>query len=312
MPHEIDYIYYSWNGQYEEALNIAIKVLESLEGGQELKPYRSFWYHQTAISAFLAWKNCKNDSFRLTAISYLDKASGSSSDIRWLNKLRCQLAYQENLQVTDILPLQDWFMEINNLLEKWGIKGSNYSRQVASVQDNIENTTAECFENGLASLGKMLGARTHQWLEEEGAPDGLWIFGDWHAFVFEAKTDENQDKGISLKTVRQTATHEERVRADNLIPHFVPCSTILISPRNQLHSLAVPHTKDISYLSHDDVIQLFKNTASALEQVRTCASGNTEEALKENAIRIYTEKSITMQNIKDLLLKVKLSDLLII
>jgi hypothetical protein len=308
MPHEIDYVYASWRGRHEEALSIANKILEALEGGSDLKPYRAFWYHQTATSAFLAWKHSGNEAFKATTISYLEKAAASSSHITWLEKLRFHVSGQSGKVVEEALPLQDWFLEINGLLEEWGISGGKFAKKLAEVQSNIESKAFNTFESGLASLGKMLGAKIHQWTQD-GAPDGLWIFGEWCAFVFEAKTNEKPDKGISLDTVTQAGRHEVRVRADKLIPTFVPCFTVVISPRSTIDTLTKPHLKDITYISHDNVISLFTDTASALERVRQSASGNAEETLQANALQFYKDKGVALQNVKNLLMKKKLKDL---
>lgn len=230
-----------------------------------------------------------------------------SSNITWLSKLRSELSGQFD-DSAEVLPIQEWFLEVNSLLQKWRIIGSSFARKVSETQNDIENNDAKIFERGLATLGKMLGASSHQWTDD-GAPDGLWIFGNWHAFVFEAKTDENPEGGISLDTVRQSRTHEQRVRADKLIPAFVPCSTIVISPRATVHNLATSHIEDIAYLSHDDVIKLFSDVALALERLRASAPGSTEEALQENALQFYREKSVALQNVKERLLRRKLRDL---
>ena len=308
---EIDYLYKSWDGQHEEAFTIATKVIDMLEGGSVLNPYRSFWHHQAAVSSFLAWKASNNDSLRLSVISHLKKASETSRGVNWLAKLQAQLTGKRDSEDTQQTPLQEWFSEISSLLEEWRILGRRYTREIVNTQHFIQSTEAKVFEKGLALLGRMLGAKTHQW-NSDGAPDGLWIFGDWHAFVFEAKTDAKPEGSISLEIVRQAATHEERVRSDKLIPQSMPCSTIIISPRRTLQKVAVPHTKDMSYIRHEEVVQLFENAASALEQVRAAALGSTEETLQTEADRIYSAKRIRISEIKDFLLKMKLSALPIV
>ena len=231
MKHEIDYTYNSWKSRYEDAFQDAIKVLSSLEGGSEIQPYRAFWQYQAATSAFLAWKNSGDTSFQNAAINHLRSASTTSTHITWLGKLISKIS-SSNTQENDYSPLHDCFLEINKLLSKWNIQGGKYDREVAKVLSNIECQEADQFENGLQILGKMLGAQTHRWdKDEQGTPDGLWIFGSWCAFVFEAKTGENPDKTISLGTLRQANTHEARVRADNLLPNFIPCITVIISPK---------------------------------------------------------------------------------
>ena len=309
MRHEIDYVYASWQGRYEEALNLVNKVLEALEGGEDLKPYRAFWYHQAAISAFLAGKNSGNEVFRSETISHLNAAAASSSQVTWLEKLRSQMLGQSNQSMSKALPFQEWFLEINGLLEEWGISGGKYAKRLAEVELNIESKEFNTFESGLAILGRMLGAKKYQKKKEDGAPDGLWIFGDWCAFVFEAKTDESPSDSISLKTLRQAGAHKTTVRAGKLIPSAMPCFTIVISPRETVDRLALPHHQDISYVSHDEIVSLFKKAAIALERVRASASGNTEEALQMNALQVYNDKSIDLENIKTWLLKKKLKDL---
>jgi hypothetical protein len=308
MPHELDYVYASWRGQHEDALNIATKVLAALEGGDDLKPYRAFWYHQAATSAFLAWQHSNNESFKFTAISNLEKASDTSRNIAWLDRLRSQLSGKAIDDPRRGLPTQEWFLRISNLLEQWKIVGGNYPKQVSKVQNSIENKEAKVFEKGLNLLGQMLGANTHQWADD-GAPDGLWIFDDWCAFVFEAKTNESPDGGISLDTVTQARRHEERVRADKLIPSFMPCFTVVISPRTSIHKLSIPHVEEISYISHEEVVKLFNDTSIGLERVRSAASGSTEEALQVSAVRVYSEKSVAPQDVKERLIKTKLGDL---
>lgn len=192
MYYEIDYMYAAWQGRHEEALRLANKVLEALEGGSDLQPYRAFWYHQAATSAFLAWQHSDNEGFKTTTISLLEKAAASSSYITWLEKLRFQVAGQPDKAVEKSLPLQDWFLGIDKLLEKWGLSGGKFSRKLNEVKVKIESKPFNTFESGLDSLGRMLGANTHQW-KDNGAPDGLWIFGDWCAFVFEAKTNGHLD-----------------------------------------------------------------------------------------------------------------------
>ncbi|MGJ3254044.1 MAG: DEAD/DEAH box helicase family protein [Elainellaceae cyanobacterium] len=309
MPYEIDYVYSLWRGRYEDALSLSNKVLDALEGGSDLKPYRAFWYHQAAEAAFLAWKHSENESFRTATIANLEKAAASSSHITWLEKLRFKVSGQSDQSIDTALPLQDWFLEIDTLLQEWGITGGKFARRLADVESQIRSKEAREFEKGLAALGRMLGSKMYQKSQEDGAPDGLWTFGDWCAFVFEAKTNERPGRGISFDTLRQAGAHETTVRADELIPKYMPCVTVVISPRNTVDQLAVPHLKDIAYISHDEIIDLFKKTATVLEKLRASASGNTEEALKDNALKFYTDKSIDLRHIKDWLLKKKLKDL---
>ena len=309
MPYEIDYMYALWSRRYEEALNSANKVLDSLEGGSDLQPYRAFWYHQAAVVSFLTWKNSENEAFKTTTISLLDKAA-STCPVEWLEKLKFQVSEKSGVKSSEFLPTREAFIEVEALLEDWGISGQKFAKQLCTFKGKIESKKFNLFENGLAILGKMLGAKAHQWgKDEKGTPDGLWIFGDWCSFVFEAKTQEQTGSGISLDTVTQASRHEVRVRADKLIPTFTPCFTIVISPRNTIDEITVPHLNDMCHVSHDEIISLFSSAEKALERLRTSALLNTEETLQSNFSQFYSERSVDLKNIKNTLLKTKLKDL---
>lgn len=307
-PAEIDFVYRLWNGEYDTAFTLANQVLAALEGGNDLKPYRSFWHHQAAVAAHLAHRATNDEKFKFAAIDALERASTTSVGIRWLGAIRAQLQAKPAATGPTIYPVREWFQEITALLTIWGISGGRFAKVLAGVQADLESDKdAKAFERGLAAQGKMLGARAHQW-SDDGAPDGLWIFGDWHAFVFEAKTDQKPGTA-SLAVVRQAATHEARVRADKLIPDYTPCTTIIVSNHAAVDRLALPHVKEIRHVTQAGMVAMFRNAGLALEQVRTHAATLTDEALQAQAERMYREKGIGMAEVQAALERVFLRDL---
>lgn len=305
-PLEIDYIYSSWSGHYSEALTRAAKVADTLSG-DVLKPYRSFWHHLAATSAFLAATSLKEVAFKPTAIAHLEKAAATSLGLNWLPQLIAKVKGEASAPVVQE-PVADWFSEINALLEKWGLAGGRFARNLAVAKGNIQATSDPLFQEGLATLGKMLGAKTHTW-QAQGAPDGLWALGEWHNLVFEAKTDEQPSAGISLKTVRQASTHLQRAVADKLISKSVPCHVVVISPRQSLEKLAAPHVGNLCYISHTAVIDLFENAAKAIEAVRAIAPNLPEEQLQAKAIEIYRTQKVFLPDIQQLFTQTPLSKL---
>jgi Type III restriction enzyme, res subunit/Helicase C-terminal domain len=316
MPHEIDYIYNSWQSKHDEALHSAIQVLSALEGGSEIKPYRAFWQYQAASSAFLAWKMSGNSSFKNAAIEHLGAASKISPYITWLGKLRSELL-GDNTQEIINLPIQDCFMEISQLLEEWKIRSSKYDRKIDSFLENIRlsqgvKKDAEKFEEALQTLGKMLGARTHLWKKEEkGTPDGLWIFGSWCSFVFEAKTNQLPGRAISLDTLRQADTHKSRAIADKLIPDYLHCFTVVISSRKTIAEEAykLEEAKNIFHISHNEIIRIAEDCTEALGKIRSIATSNSEEVIRENMLKEYTIKNVSVEKIKQRLTATRLNDL---
>src|SRR5262249_24240008 len=151
------------------------------------------------------------------------------------------------------LPLQERFLALNACLEELSITGTKYQKRIVAARTLIESSNWRKFEQGLEALGNLLGATSTRF-KGDGEPDGLWVFGDWHAVVFEAKTDEEVKAGVSLRTVRQAKSHEQTARAMKLLPPYPPCTTIIVSPRTTLHRLAAPHASSLFYMSPGDVV----------------------------------------------------------
>lgn len=306
-PLEIAFADRMWNAEFAEAFGCATRVVEGLAGGSDLKPYRSFWHHQAAVAAFLAFKATKQQSFKANCIEHLEAASTTSIGIRWLSTLRAQLLAKPVGEVAVELPVREWFRQINDLLTLWNIKGGRFDRELADARRILSAPEdAKNFERGLEVLGQMLGARTHRW-DDDGAPDGLWIFEDWCAFVFEAKHEKA--KAVPLKTVRQARTHEERVRKDNLIPKSMPCTTVVASVQTILDPTAEPHAGELRHIEPARILAIFDRAATALRQVRAQAVGVGEEALQTEAETLYRTEKIFMEDVAEELERVQLASL---
>jgi hypothetical protein len=308
VPAEIDHSLDLWSGRHEQAYLKAVEVTESLQGGSELLPYRSFWYHQAAVSAFLAYKQSEKESMKQAAADLLGRASATSQGVRWLPDVQAMLGVKPSPDRT-FQPLQDWFLSLKRLLESLGRIGKKCVPTLAEYRALIEATESDKFERGLEMLGHLLGAKAKNFVSEEGAPDGFWLFGDWLAFVFEAKTDEGDQRAISLKTVSQAARHEKTVRSMKLLPDYVPCKTVVVSPRTTLAKLAAPHAGEMLYLSHKAVVELFDRASKAFLDVRAASVGNTDEALRERFLQQYMQARLSMQDVEALLQKVPLTSL---
>ena len=306
-PIEIAYEDRMWNAEFAEALGCATQVVEGLAGGGELKPYRSFWHHQAAVAAFLAFKTTNQASFKANCIEHLEAASTTSIGIRWFGTLRAQLLAKPLEEIVVEFPVREWFRQINGLLTRWNIKGSRFDRELAETRRILSTPEdAKNFERGLAVLGQMVGARTHRW-DDEGAPDGLWVFDDWRAFVFEAKHEKA--KAVPLKTVRQALTHEERVRKDNLIPKSMPSTTVIASIQTILDPTAELHAGELRHIDPARILGLFNRAATALRQVRAQAVGVGEEALQIEAEAIFRAEKVFVEDVADELERVRLAAL---
>ncbi len=282
-------------------------ALQALAGGNDLKPYRSFWHHQSAVAAFLAFKATGKANYKTVAMQNLESASTTSLGIRSLGEVRAKLMGVPAVQENEVLPIREWFQNVNALLAEWGIRGNKFEKQVSEVRECLKKTDdAKSFERGLCLLGQMLGAKTYRW-EGDGAPDGLWLFEEWHSFVFEAKQEKG--KAISLKTVRQARTHEERARKDGLIPAGIKCTTVVASDQSFLDPLAQPHSPELRRLMPVQVLDIFERVTRALREVRTLAAATSEEELQIETDRVYRSESVFFTQVTAELGEQRLADL---
>jgi hypothetical protein len=307
-PSEIEYMYNLWEGNYEQAYKHADRVLQFIVGENEVRPYRAFWEHQAAVAAFLTWKQRGDDQFKQKALRRLENAAKNRIAINWIGDLISRLSGSTPSPEEETLPVQEWFNALNEVLGEFGIQGSKSERRIAELRKFISSTTANQFHQGLEWLGKMLGANSKQW-KASGAPDGCWQFGNWFAGVFEAKTEEFTAGHISLKTVRQAATHARTAKQDNTIPHSTATQTAIISPRASIAKDAVIHAAEMYYLSHEGVIQLFDRAAAAFEELRFAAPDIEGQQLRERAIEIYKKHGVFMSDVRDLLTSARLDSL---
>jgi hypothetical protein len=303
-PTEIDYIYNLWAGNYSRAYDLADKVVEIIAGGEDIRPYRTFWEHQAAVAAFLAWKQNLGENFKQTAVRRLEAAAKTQIAINWIGDLISKLAGSFP-GLTEALPVQEWFNQINWALGELGLKGAKHHKRITELRKFISSKEANQFHQGLEWLGKLLGATGKQW-ESSGTPDGAWQFGAWFATVFEAKTEEFKDGPISLKTVRQARTHEHTAKHDHSIPQTVSTSTVIISPRATIAKDALPHVGEMYLVSHDAIIQLFDKAALAFEEVRLIAPDTTEHELRGQAVGIYQKHGVYMPQIRETLTRLRL------
>jgi len=304
---EVDYTYEMWQADYEAAHRSARAVIDALRGGSELKPYLSLWFHQAAVAAFYEWETTGQDVYRTLAADHIDGALATSRGVRWYSRIKSMLAGQLDLAAEERDAIAPWFEKVDEVLSRWGTRGSKFATRISEVDAWIKGRTAGQFEEAMKSLGLMLGAEAHR-QSVAGAPDGIWVF-EAYAVVIEAKSDADPDGAISYDRVRQARMHEERARRDGLIPAGYECVTLLVTPQTRLDTDARKIAGDIRVASLDDVARLFDRTTNALTQVRALAVQRDEDSLVSKAAEIYERLGVSSGKVLTDWLGAKLSDL---
>lgn len=302
--HELAYVYALWRHDFDHAHEEAIGVTDALSGGKELKPYRTFWYYAAAAAADLAHRRSNDPRWMASYHNHIEKAVAMAIGVPWLAGLR---DLHPSLPVNSTTVTVD-AEAISALLTEWHLVGPRFEHQLNTARQNILSAAAKSFETGLATLGKMLGYKARTW-NENGAPDGLWILNNDISIVFEAKSDEDEDEPISLKTVRQAGSHANWVRNRNEISPGTTTHTVLITPRTNIRKDAQTSTNDISHATPDAFRDLFARAAEVLNSIRARARSLSEEARRELIIEQYHSARLTQADLIDTLLVHKLRSL---
>jgi len=292
---EVDYTYAMWEADYDAAHRHAREVIDSLQGGSELKPYLSLWFHQAAVAAFYQWRITDQDVYRTLCSEHIEGALATSRGVRWYSRIKSMLAGQLDLEAEERDAVAPWFENIDGLLSKWGTRGPKYGARVAEARAWINETTAGRFEEATKTLGLMLGADAHR-QNVPGAPDGIWVFSDY-SLVIEAKSDADADGSVSYDVVRQALAHEARARQDGLVPTGHECVTLLVTPQRRIDTDARKIAGDIRVASLDDIVRLFERASNALDQVRALAVQRNEDALVAKAADVYERLGVSSRGL---------------
>jgi hypothetical protein len=295
VAHEVEFVYAMWRKDFDRAYEYATAAAEALSGGSDLRPYRVYWHYEACVAAHHAW-------LRTGEARWIDNIahhahSVASSPVGSYLLVGLPTAYKQDVAS---IPAADAVgaEEISALLEEWSIKGRRFEKRLGEAQKQILSSEAKPFESGLATLGRMLGARVRRWPDDQGAPDGLWLFASGVAVVFEAKSDEDPDDGISLSTVRQAQSHEAWIRSKGEIPEGTPVITVITTPRTTIHEDARVVAGNAYLVSVGAFRDLFGHASRILRSVRMHALGVSEETLRDMIDETYRAEGLTHQELE--------------
>ncbi len=212
---------YLWTGDFGAAMNLAASIAERLVSDNSRKESAIWFYLAGVASDILSFLKASNP-YLAPGNGYFSMAVWQSLKRDWFGSLSnysTPEAIQPNLKIRigNIQKfLKDFPLENNSLNQTL----SESLRQLSSNED----TKVRQFLN---TLGKSLGFET-QIKKRIGLPDCVWYINSEVIFIFEAKTDKNNDC-LSMNEVRQINSQPEEVRNnENLsVPRdlYVTCLT---------------------------------------------------------------------------------------
>lgn len=294
VTNEIRYNYSLWEGDFEDAVEAANKVIESLSGGSELKGYRALWKYLKSYAAFLVYEESKNKQYHELSQQSLSDAVKMSSYFRHIdktNKIDIPDEFESHL-----------FSNIEYLIKVLGemkianpVKFNSRLKQIQNLMNKPESI--EAFQ---VELGKLLGFKSYNH-ETSGAPDPFWISDDDLIIVFEDKI-KNPDKEISLTDIRQSGTHEAWIRkkVENL-KDDATILTVVVTNQSKVNKDDLFAAENLYYWKYEDFISWSEKVLAFIFSLQSIYSKNEDENWKDYLLKEFsTRKLEPMEIIKGL------------
>lgn len=260
---EVKYSRTLWDGNYSKAYEIARNSADNITDS-ELSGYRAWWFYLASIAAYLQ----EEKDQEIDCLKRARAIGVNSGYLDFLLRRRNETPALKDVNTS----LNSQAEGIWNLLEKWGWHGPKFGNNIKEMLDGLAALSEPGkYHIGLELLGKCLGAETIR-TTDDGDPDVIWIFPN-QAFTFEAKSDKKLDATISKKDIQQAKGHLDWLREKREDCKDISIVSVLVSPIKTIHKAGIPHAKDLSYISTDEVLEMAKEISSNIKNIRTEFSG---------------------------------------
>lgn len=289
---EIDYQLSMWNGEFSRAYEIALKIVDKLSGGSELKPYRGFWHYQASVAAFLEFKRGEDVQWRTRFNAKLQDARASFKGNTWLaglDEILPPVPVSGTERTTDPFPVLKEF-------EKRRIVGRNFDLRMDEIRLELHSEKAKIFESGLVGLGNLLGFDSVGFVDRQGAPDALWTYLE-KAVVFEAKSEKKAKNAIFLADVREALTHRAWLVTHGFLEESMPTETVLVSSSSTIAKEAEAVADTLKHVDTQQLRALFEEIRHVLGSIQGQLRDLGEEEQRELIRAKYLEANLDHQAI---------------
>jgi len=252
-PYEIQALDAAWRGNFAEAVRQAERAIQALAGGAELRPYQALWNYLAAHWARLA--ATVDPSYAALAETLMRAANAAASRTTWMpNRLLADgtaASAEAEASRLDKLAVDGVIAHAKSVG-----KARALTRAVTEMRDNLSQREAGRYEQGLVTLGRLLGADSHKPTDEARA-DAVWRWGDEMWVAWEAKSEAKDENDISADDIRQANTHLRAASKD--LDEAVPPGShiLLVSGKSTVHEAArALAVEELSFAPIDDVQQV--------------------------------------------------------
>jgi len=304
---EVQYHYDLWREDYTAALEKATSIVDQLSG-EELSGYRALWNYFAGCAAYFLGQSTSRDELVRTAAERFDLASQSSRAILWFAKLSQELNPQKEEELRESVLNAIGVDSMNRYLTRLGTSGAKFDRIISEHRALINETDADKFDRALTELGRMLGFDTEK-PKTKGSPDSVWRLGSNFVLLFESKSNQAAEGGVSVRTCRQAQGHREWVEGRPFFTQNAEITTIVVCPREHLDKDAEPHADELYWAHLNEIRNLFQEAEACLRVIRSESLELEAEQRLQLILRHLINNRLTPRDIVTRLTRRKLIDL---
>lgn len=303
---EVDYLYALWKGDYEGALEKAKSVADLLEG-EETKGYRGWWYYLAGDAALMIHEETTDAMILESAKDLFRRAGKCVLANSWLMRLPKILG--DNRDKADMNTIDPIAVEtILSHLIGLGLNGKKFEDEMTKLLSLINSDKHDDFQNGLKSLGIMLGFNSTM-PKGLATPDCVWSITDQLHIAHEVKTEHSENDPIGVKDIRQTEGHIDWIKSNLNCKEHTDFLAVIESPRTKILKESLPHAKTLFKVSPDEIRKLAIEIIERLRLIRSQSDSMGDEGILENIMLKYREQNLLPANIVERLSIQKVSDM---
>lgn len=277
---------YAWQQDWGSAARMAVEVTENLKT-PALRPYRAFWAYLGSAWSALA-STCDASPAAHQSAELLRQAHTLAVGTTWLKEVKPLPSATYASDPVD----EEGVTGVLTLLKGRLSSPVKFERQSAAMLANLNQQEATKYEQGLVSLGELLGAEAFK-PSAKGRADAAWIWASLWITV-EAKSEQATGGMLSMDYVRQTNTQLASLGSDREVEAPPESSiSVIVTPRRVIDPDAVPIAASHVYLLMPKLmLDIAHDAVRAWKRLRGIAQGVSVEVLHADVARVLWEHRV--------------------
>lgn len=292
---EVDFQYYLWKGDYTNALKSAQNVVDKLSG-DDFKTYRGLWYYFIGCSAWQLSSLSPNKGFENLVKDNLERAISCIDTSSWFSDVALHTGIditKDEISTVNISSAE----QIQENINIFAPTGKTFGTKMDEIKELVYNDVPRKFENGLTKLGEILGFDANR-PSDQAAPDSVWQIADSLLILFEAKSDETANDGISVRTCREAKGHYDWAKSK--VPGFEKINkkyVVVVPQRKKIDKLAMPHADNLYFMHITRVRQIFEDISGVYLRIRSQFLTYKEEEIKSKIMEELINKKLDPESL---------------